>query len=287
MPDNIEFYFIFLGQILLISFYFPRKILSRIRYVVETYPPSEYPKLYPKSIEYYEKAQRNYKTVNQFIFVAGFILMFAFGLWGYPTEGKIARLIPVVFGLIQVLPLIGMEISEFNQFKLMRKADLRTTRMAELRPRRLFDFVSPAIFSMAIVMYIAFILLDLYWHQFNIDWGHDTVQRAMVITAGNLFFALIIIWNLYGKTLNPHQAYKDRTKQIGLAVKSLVFLSIAMSVFFMTTAAGDAFDLDSFEPSIASLYFQLIVWISLGTMLRTLRVDDINFEVYKEDVSVT
>ena len=102
MPDNIEFYFIFLGQILLISFYFPRKILSRIRYVVETYPPSEYPKLYPKSIEYYEKAQRNYKTVNQFIFVAGFILMFAFGLWGYPTEGKIARLIPVVFGLIQV-----------------------------------------------------------------------------------------------------------------------------------------------------------------------------------------
>ena len=70
-------------------------------------------------------------------------------------------------------------------------------------------------------------------------------------------------------------------------MKSLVFISIAMSVFFMTTAAGDAFDLDSFEPSIASLYFQLIVWISLGPMLRTIRIDDINFEVYKENVSVT
>ncbi len=287
MSDNILFYFVFLSQIFLISFYFPRKILSRIRYVVETYPPSKYPKLYPRPIEYYEKGQRHYRIMNQVIFVVGFILMFAFGLWGYPTEGKITRLIPVIFGLIQVLPLIGMEISEFNQFKLMRKADLRTTRMAELRPRRLFDYVSPAILSMAIVMYIATILLDLYWHQFNIHWGHDTVQRAIVITAGNLLFALIIIWNLYGKPLNPHQAYKDRAKQIEIAVKSLVFVSIAMSVFLMTTAAGDAFDLDSFEPSIASLYFQLIVWISLGTMLRTLRIDDINFEVYKEDVSVT
>ncbi len=213
--------------------------------------------------------------------------MFAFVLWGYPTGGKITRLIPVIFGLIQFLPLIGMEISDFNQLKLMRKADLRTTRMAELRPRRLFDFVSPAILSMAIVMYIASMLLDLYWHQFNIHWGHDTIERAIVLTAGNLFFAVLIIWRLYGKKLDPHQAYKDRTRQIELAVKSLVFMSIAMSVFFTTIAAGDVFDLDSFEPSIASLYFQLIVWISLGTMLRTLRIDDINFEVYKEDVSVT
>ena len=287
MPDNLLFYIVFISQILLISFYFPRKILSRMRYVVETYEPSEYPKLYPKPIEYYEKGQRDYKTMNQIIFAAGFILMFAFGLWGYPTEGKIARLIPVIFGSIQMFPLIRMELSEFNQFKLMRKADLRTTRMAELRPRRLFDFVSPAILSMAIVMYIATILLDLYWHQFNIHWDHDTVQRAIVITAGNLLFALIIIWNLYGKPLNPHQAYKDRTKQIEFAVKTLVFVSIAMSVFLMTTAAGDVFDLDSFEPSIASLYFQLIVWISLGTMFRSLRIDDINFEVYKNDVPAT
>lgn len=169
----------------------------------------------------------------------------------------------------------------------MRKADLRTTRQAELHPRRLFDFISPTIFGIAIFMYIASILLDLYWHQFNIHWGHDTVQRAIVITAVNLFFALVVIWNLYGKTLNPHQAYKDRTKQIELAVKSLVFVSIAMSVFFMTTAAGDQFDLDSFEPSLVSLYFQLIVWISIGTMFRILRIENMNFEVYKEDVSVT
>ncbi len=55
----------------------------------------------------------------------------------------------------------------------------------------------------------------------------------------------------------------------------------------MTVAAGDEFDLDSFEPSLVSLYFQLIVWISIGTMFRVLRIENMNFEVYKEDVSVT
>lgn len=287
MPDNILFYSVFLGQIILISFYYPRKVLSRMRYVVETYPPSEYPKLYTKPIEYYEKAQRNYKTINQIIFVLGFILMFAFGLWGYPTEGKIGRLIPMIFGLIQIFPLIRMELSEFNQFKLMKKADLRTTRQAVLHPRRLFDFISPTIFGMAIFMYIATILLDLYWHQFNFHWGHDTVERAIIMTATNFLIIGTIIWNLYGKKLDPYQAYKDRLRQIELAVKSLVYMSIAMSVFFMTTAAGDAFDLDSFEPSIASLYFQLILLISIGNRLRTLRIENINFEVYKEDVLVT
>jgi len=60
MPDNILFYFVFLGQIILISFYFARKILSRMRYVVKTYPQSKYPKLYPVSLDIVEKFHPNY-----------------------------------------------------------------------------------------------------------------------------------------------------------------------------------------------------------------------------------
>ena len=41
MPDNILFYAVFLSQILLLSFYFPRKMLKRISYVLATYPPSQ------------------------------------------------------------------------------------------------------------------------------------------------------------------------------------------------------------------------------------------------------
>ena len=260
-------------------------------YVVDTYPPSKYPKLYPKlytkPIEYFEKQQRNYKIINQFILLVGLVLMLALGLWGYPTEGKLGRLIPVIFGLTQLFPLIRLELSEFNQFKLMREANLHTSRKAELRPRRFFDFISPTIFSIAIVTYLASIFFDLYWHQFSVHWGHDSIQRAIVLTAGNLTFAVIIFKNLYGKKKNPYQASKDRTMQIEVVLRSLVYLSIAMSLFFMTIAAGDGFDLDSFQPSLVSLYFQSIAMISIGNKLRTLKIDDINFDVYKEDVSVT
>ena len=39
MQEQLMFYVVFLSQILLISFYFPRKVLQRIRFIVETYPP--------------------------------------------------------------------------------------------------------------------------------------------------------------------------------------------------------------------------------------------------------
>ena len=75
MPDNILFYAVFLSQILLISFYFPRKMLKRISYVLATYPPSQYPKLYPEPIEYYEKARRNYRNLNVSVLLVGLSLL--------------------------------------------------------------------------------------------------------------------------------------------------------------------------------------------------------------------
>jgi len=50
---NILLGIAFLGQIFLISYYYPEKILARMDYVRATYPPSQYPRLYPKPIEYY------------------------------------------------------------------------------------------------------------------------------------------------------------------------------------------------------------------------------------------
>jgi len=47
--SNIIFYIAFLGQIYILSWYFPGKILDRMKTVLETYPPAEYPRLYPNS----------------------------------------------------------------------------------------------------------------------------------------------------------------------------------------------------------------------------------------------
>ena len=130
------------------------------------------------------------------------------------------------------------------------------------------------------------IYFDLYVHDFVFQWGHDTIQRAMVLTGTNIFLASLAAWHLYGRKLDPHQALDDRAKQITAIVKSMLFVSMAMSVYFMTAAADDIYDLDFLDASLLSLYFQIIAFLSVGHMLRSLKLDDINFDVYKNDTAI-
>jgi hypothetical protein len=186
-----------------------------MRYVFDTYPPSTYPKLYPKPIEYYEKKQRNYRTLNQFILLAGLILI---GI-GISRSGEwdhaIATWCILVF-LVQVFPVLLLDISSIKCFKLMRDANSR--RKAELHPRRLFDFISPAMIGMAIFVYVAFILFVLYIRQFEFPW-FGGYWNIFGVTAMNLFLAGMIFRNMYGKKLDPHQTYEDRKRKIEINVK--------------------------------------------------------------------
>ncbi len=287
MPDNILFYVIFLSQIILISFYFARKILSRMRYVVETYPPSKYPKLYPVPIDIVEKGQRNFRNMNLFILLAGFLLVLIGVFSGYSANDSSDGIFLTIYFFVQFSPMLLAEISGFKYFKLMRKANLHTTRKAELQPRRLFDFISPTFIGMAIFMYVAFIVFGLYIYQFQFHWGSKAFIMIISLTAANLFFAGIIIWNMYGKKIDPYQAYKDRIRQIGLTVKSLVFISIAATMFLAIAVLFDKFDSDNLMPTVMSVYFQLLAVISFQTVTPILQIDNTNFEVYKEDPLVT
>jgi hypothetical protein len=205
------------------------------------------------------------------------------GMWDKSSEGKISEAIPVVYFFIQMAPLFLMEISGFAYFKLMRKADVRTIRMADLQPRRLFDFISPISVAAAVFMFIACIGFFYYIHQFQFALSNDTFIISITLILMNLLLAGIIYWYIYGKKLDPYQAGKDRLKQIEFTAKSLVLMSIAASIFLMVFEATDVFQLDHLEPVLMSMYFQFIIFIGLGSMLRNQRIEDINFDVYKED----
>lgn len=283
MPDNILFYSVFLSQVILISFYFSRKILSRMKYVVETYPPSQYPKLYPVSIDKVEKGQRIFRNMNLLVLLAGLILVLIGFLSGYSPNDNEDGIFLTIYFVAQFFPMILAEISGFKYFKLMRKANSRTTRKAELHPRRLFDFISPALLGIAIFMYFAVIVLVLYINQFQFYWGSKAFMNIIILTTGNLLFAGIITWNLYGKKLDPYQAYKDRMRQIGLTVKSLVLISIAATMCLAIVVVFDKFNLDNLMPTVMSLYFQLLAVISYQSTVPVLQIDNTNFEVYKEE----
>ena len=282
MPDNILFYFVFISQIFFISFYYPREILNRSNFVINKYPPNEYPRLYIKSLDIYKRKQRSFKIVNQLIMVIGILLLFAFGIWDYLSEGYIDQIFILIYFMVQVLPLMILEYSGFAYFKLMRKADLRTTRRAELNPRRLFNFISPAILGFAVFLIIACIFIFYLIHQFQFHPSNDTFVISITLILSNLLYAGIIYWNIYGKKINPYQATKDRINQIEVTVKSLVFMSIAASLFLIINGIVENYDLEYLESALMSIYLQLIIFIGLGTILRNLRVENIDFEVYKE-----
>jgi hypothetical protein len=279
MQTNTLFFFVFLSQILVISFYLPRTVLNRVKYVFEAYPPAKYPNLYPEPIEKYERAWRNYRNVNLFILLAGLLLMPV--LFGYSRSGEWDETIVTTYFMVQFSPMILMEIGALKYYKLMRKTDSRTTRKADLHPRRLFDFISPTLIGLAIFVYFAFIGFILYVRQFEFPW-FGGYWNIVIVTAGNIFFAGIIFWHLYGKKMDPYQAYEDRIRQIALTVKKVVFISIAVTLYLVIIVLLASLDLRSLQPTVLSLYLQLVAVIGF----RTLQIDTINFEVYKEDVLV-
>ncbi len=287
MPDNILFYVVFLSQIFLISFYFPKKIQGRVKHVFKTYPPEEYPKLYPKPLEHYRKGLGIYRTLNQIILGIGLIVMFSIAWWDFSRGGNIIQEIPFVYWMLQILPILIMEISGFAYFKLMRKADQRTTRKADLQPRRLFDFISPITIGLAVFSNIVCLLFFNSLEPFQFNFSNDTLIILLSLSLSNFLYIIIIFWNLYGKKLDPHQASKDRIHQIKVTIKSLVYMSIGAAIFLMITKGINVFDLDHWEPTLMSIFLQFTILIGLGSMLRNIRIENLDFEVYKEEVSAS
>jgi len=289
--SNALFYIVFLGQILLMSWYFPRELLGRMQHVLEVYPPTTFPKLYPRPVEDYKIAQWKFRMVNRAILALGFVVlfsvMFVVDHSTFADDGYISEAFPLLYGLIQFLPLIALELSEFGHIKQMRKANATTVRKAELTRRGLFDVVSPALFAITLLFFASAILFDLYAHDFEIIWGHDTVERAIVLTVTNLMLAGVGAFTLYGRTRDPYQSSADRTRKVSASMRTLLYCSMALSVFFVTAAADDMFDINYLDAVVMSVYFQGIVLLSIGHILRNVKVEDIDFDVYKDDVAVT
>ncbi len=78
------------------------------------------------------------------------------------------------------------------------------------------------------------------------------------------------------------EAAPTKFSTLTLSLSSFLYISIAMSVFFMLQAVDDVYDMDFLDATLLSVYFQVIVLLSIGHVLRSQRVEDMNFDVYKE-----
>jgi hypothetical protein len=280
MQQHLIFHIVFLSQILVISYFVPSRIYGRMKYIFDTYPPSAYPKLYPRPVEYYESGRRSYRNLNVAILVLGLLILAA--LFVNPHDNDLGVAISLGFYFVQFIPLMILEFSSFKELKLMRNAGPRPTRKAELRPRHLFDFISPVLFGLAVLVYVVFVGIILYMRQFEYEWFGGFINITG-LTLMNLLFAGIVLWNMYGKKQNPHQSYEDRKKQIEAILKSFVFISIAATVFVMLSVVLSALEIRHLMPIAMSLYLQIVALACIPSYV----IDYRNFDVYREDPIVT
>jgi len=285
MIEYVVFHLAFITQIVVGSYYIPRQYRKRVLKVIELYPKSDYPKLYPGTEVQYRTATERLITINDVVFALGMIMVGMVIHFDYDSQEKISEAVPAVFFMIQGIPYVLLELSEFSYFKQMRSLDVSKVKSASMKPRRLLDFVSPWLLYSTIACFFISIVIDFYVSAgasfAELTWSHDTVIRGLTLLAVNLLFSFIIYMNIYGKKCDPHLSGGDRNKVAKTAVKTLCIISIFASVFFTIQATIN----DSEHEDLIALFLCLynIGIISVATLgrLSAIKLDELNFDVYK------
>ncbi|PHS25969.1 MAG: hypothetical protein COA84_06880 [Robiginitomaculum sp.] len=290
MMIELLFYAVFLSQIFLLSIYYPKKIIERNLYVLNTYPAAKYPKLYLNSYfadpeKAIKRGLRRFAVMNGIIAIFGLGILASMAVSGYlpSTIKENENLIFVMFFFaLQMVPHLLSELSTWRWYKLMREARAETIRTADLKPRLLFDFISPVYVALAVSLYVGWLVFYIYIHREATPWAWNQYVSIFTITAVNLLFVFTVFRFLRGQKIDPYQASQDRQKHIGAVIKSHVYGSIGMSLFLILMELVNVYHLDKFEPVFLGGFLQVMAVVGLGTMLRSINVKDIDFSVYKE-----
>ena len=276
------FYILFLSQILLFSVYFPNKIYQRMRYVITHYPCNQYPKLYPQPIENYHRFHGKYRLTNWLIAAAGLVTLTLSIVFNNKGEFIEPQVLVWLLFMVQFMPVMMIELSEFSQFKMMRTADRSSVRSATLSPRSIASFIEPKWLYVTLLTLLIAIVYGFYLEDFTINIEGSAVFAAGILLFLNVFFSGLIYWQLYGKKLNPHQTESDRQKLITVAIQSLVFISISASIFLMVSLSIKEYQLHSLAPLAMTIYLQVIALFSLSNSIGSIKVDELNFDLYKK-----
>lgn len=281
-------YLVYAAQIFLLSIYYPGVMAKRVRYVLDNYPPEDYPKLYPAGYAAVAGARGRkltlYHRYNQLVALVGFFTLAAMIAGGYRPDMKGGdEIFVILYFLLQTVPFIAMSFTEFRHYRQMHEAFTSSRRTADLRPRRLFDFVAPGYCLAAVLLLVA-------WGVFYVSaagpisaWQVENYATLTLIFGMNVAYAVIIRSYLTGKKQDPYQAYPDQLRTIESTIKVFVISSIMISLFLILTQGADQFDFEVFDPPLTSLYVQLCVIMGIGLTFRMRRVEDIDFEVYRKD----
>ncbi len=283
MLTTVMICLVLLSQIWFLSYYYPNQVVHRIDFVLSHCPENEYPKLYPISTERIKTIKLGYQYLNYLIAFLGIVLFLYFTLVITDHENYLNILddIPLLFGILQFIPLFLLELLGYKHLKLMREQNTQTNRKAELLPRRLFQFISPIYVYTAFAVYFSYIFFELYVSDFTFTF--DTIIKIASVSLANILFIGLALTNLYGKKRDPYISNNERNKQTKFVLHSLTFISIFASIYLMVHSWVNIYGYNFAEILINSLYFQVIALFSVSALLGRFKVEEMNFDVYKHN----
>ncbi|MGJ8663496.1 MAG: hypothetical protein ACSHWU_07590 [Marinicella sp.] len=283
MTNLSIFYVVFMAQILLLSVYFPVKLIKRMKFIHKEYPARTHPKLYPKSTNFYKKSINMYSTLNALIFIVGCVVVYFIYEGSLVGEKGVNLMLPWFYFMLQMIPTWLLEIFGFKMSKLMKLEDTRTKKSAQLEPRNLLQYISPYLLLTVILAYVGFATFAFYLEGFEFDIEGKAFLMCLILLMGYVFFFVLMAWLIYGKKQDPYQSSKDRIKAVSMVIKTYCYTMIICAFFLAFTLAVISLGLKSLMPVAMSFFLQFIVAISMGYMLANNRIEDIDFDVYKND----
>jgi hypothetical protein len=140
---------VFASQILVLSFFTPRRRNHFYSLMFTRYPPQEYPRLYPVTPERIQRIQSFFKPLHV-VFGSGAAVALGVGLVRGLAAPELARWMFFCL-LVQILPLYLALPWSIKWTKAYRAMPPPSVRSAELRPWRIVDFVSPRLIGLGLL----------------------------------------------------------------------------------------------------------------------------------------
>ena len=245
--------------------------------MVKDYPPAQYPKLYPMSLTDMQQNMIQFRVFNGVVLFVGLaILTHAYWtgqkeLLAWDTQGTLT-----VYFLLQLVPFMLMGIKGMKYLQMMRQIDDSSRRTAALQPRKLTDYVSVSLLWLTAISALIMVLTIIYMHYHPFQ-GFAGLWNLLYMGGLNLFFFVMIFFQIRGKKTDPHQSNHDRSAQIRLISQVLVIGWLAANLFMTTNMWMSWANLHELKDAVQSVYFTFIILL----MSQTSTFEPKDYSVYQ------
>lgn len=255
------FYLVFVSQIVVISFYFPRKLVKQSSQSATTNGMG-----LPHDID---KKLMGYTRVNNLIAVLGLGLLAAFIYFDWTVSVTAVLASIGVYFLLQLSPLA---IPAVRQLMAGLKASRPQNSEHQELPHesgKLFDYVSPLQIGIALG-------LSLIWLGIKLpEWNGEINTQLLnigIFVGGQLFIVALVARNLRMLARGDVDQNEDAKgiEDPRLAIPMLVYISIGLSVYSLAKQFLLVLDLHQIRPIMMSFTLLLLATLAFDKLIRDL-----------------